>query len=64
MIFAKRLGYQGATKTFVAGPEWKQVTLPFASFGNLDGSDIMGFVWCAGPKPGAYELMLDNVRLQ
>jgi hypothetical protein len=64
MIFSKRLGYRPATQTFVAGPEWKQFTLTFASFGDLDGSDIMGIVWCAGPKTGTFAFQLDNVRLQ
>jgi imidazolonepropionase-like amidohydrolase len=64
MIFAQRLGYRPATQTFVAGPEWKQLTLPFASFGGLDGSDIMAIVWCAGPKTGTFEFELDNIRVQ
>jgi len=64
LVFSQRLGYRPAVQTFVAGPEWKQVTLPFASFGDLDGSDIMAIVWSAGPKTGAFEFQLDNIRLQ
>jgi hypothetical protein len=64
MLFATRLGYRPATQTFVAGPAWKQFTLPFASFGGLDGSDTMGIVWTAGPKTGPFAFELDNVRLQ
>ena len=64
MIFAQRLGYRPATQTFVAGPEWKQFTMTFASFGDLDGSDIMAFVWAAGPKTGGFALTLDDIRLQ
>jgi imidazolonepropionase-like amidohydrolase len=64
MIFSQRLGYRPATQTFVAGPEWKQFTLTFASFGDLDGSDIMAIVWSAGPKTGTFAFELDNVRLQ
>jgi hypothetical protein len=64
MIFATRLGFQPAAQTFIAGPEWKQFTMPIASFGGLDGSDLMAIVWAAGPKTGAYSLWLDNVRLQ
>jgi len=48
----------------VAGPEWKQFTMTFASFGDLDGSDIMAFVWAAGPKTGGFALTLDDIRLQ
>ena len=48
----------------MAGPGWKLFTLPFASFGGLDGSDTMGIVWTAGPKTGPFAFELDNVRLQ
>jgi len=64
MLFSKGLGYRPATQTFVAGTEWKEFTMPFASFGGLDGSDIMGIVWAAGPKAGAFAFTLDNVRLE
>ena len=63
MIFSAKLGYQPAIQTFVAGPEWKQVTLTLASFG-VDGSDIMALCWAAGPKTGKFVLGLDNIRLQ
>jgi imidazolonepropionase-like amidohydrolase len=63
MVFSAKLGYQPAIQTFVAGPEWKQVTLTLASFG-VDGSDIMAFVWAAGPKTGKFVLGLDSIRLQ
>jgi imidazolonepropionase-like amidohydrolase len=64
MVFTTRGGYRPAIQTFVAGPEWKQFTLPFASFGGIDGSDIMAFVWAASPKTGKFVLGLDNIRLQ
>jgi hypothetical protein len=64
MIFTQRLGYRPATQTFAAEPEWKQFTLAFAGFGDLDGSDIMAIVWSAGPKTGAFAFELDNVRMQ
>ena len=64
MLFSKRLGYRPATLSFLAGPEWKLFTMPFASFGGADGSDIMGIVWAAGPKAGAFVLELDNVRVE
>jgi imidazolonepropionase-like amidohydrolase len=64
MLFSKKLGYRPATQNFVAGPEWKQFTLPFAAFGDVDGSDIMAIAWTAGPKTGKFELELDSIRLQ
>ena len=64
MLFSKKLGFRPATQNFVAGPEWKQITLPFAAFGDVDGSDIMAIAWTAGPKTGKFELELDSIRLQ
>ena len=64
MIFSQRLGYRPATQTFVAGPDWKQFTLPFASFDGIDGSDITAIVWSGGPKTGGFEFELDNIRMQ
>jgi imidazolonepropionase-like amidohydrolase len=63
MVFDQKLGYRPATKSFVAGPEWKEFVLPFTSFG-VDGSGILGLAWTAGPKLGTFELRLDNVRLE
>jgi imidazolonepropionase-like amidohydrolase len=64
MLFSQRLGYRPATQNFVAGPEWKQFTMTFASFGDLDGSDIMAIVWAAGPKTGKFAFELDNIRIE
>jgi imidazolonepropionase-like amidohydrolase len=64
MIFATHLGYQPAIQSFVAGPEWKKFTIPLASFGGLDGSDIMAIVWAAGPAKGPFSLLLDNIRFE
>ena len=64
MMFTKKLGYRPAIQTFVAGLEWKQFTLTFAAFGDVDGIDIMAIAWAAGPKTGPFQLELDNIRLQ
>ncbi len=64
MVMSKHAGYMPDAKNFTAGPEWKQVTMTFKSIGDIDGSDIMGLIWAAGPKPGKFELYLDNIRLQ
>ena len=64
MLFSRRLGYRPATQTFVAGPDWKPFTMPFADFGGIDGSDIMGIAWTAGPKTGTFVLGLDSIRIE
>jgi imidazolonepropionase-like amidohydrolase len=63
MLFSKRLGYRPAVQTFVAGPDWKPVTLSFAAFGVADPNDIMGILWSAS-QPGAFTFDLDNIRLE
>lgn len=64
MPFTKKLGYRPATQTFAAGPEWKLITLPFSTFGDVDGSDIMAVAWTAGPKIGKFELEIDSIHLK
>jgi imidazolonepropionase-like amidohydrolase len=63
MVFARRLGYQPARREFVAGPEWREFIMPWTDFG-LDGGDVMGIAWTAGPKTGTFELRLDGVRVE
>jgi hypothetical protein len=38
--------------------------LSFATFGDVDGSDLMGIVWAAGPKTGTFALDLDEIRIE
>ena len=64
MVFSLRQGYRPAIQTFVAGPEWKQYHACRSPALETDGSDIMAFVWAAGPKTGKFTLALDNIRLQ
>lgn len=63
MLFATRLGYIPATRPFTAGPAWQEVVMPLAGFGT-DGSDVRGILFSAGPRPGPFRLMIDEVRLR
>jgi imidazolonepropionase-like amidohydrolase len=62
MLFATRLGQMPAIKSFTAGPDWAQVTVPFTEL-NLDGSDIMGIFVGGGPALGTFRFQIDEVRL-
>ena len=62
MVFAARLGMMPSQKPFVAGPEWKLYTFPLADFG-LDGSDITGIFWGAGPDLREFRFRIDEVLL-
>ncbi|HEX3557210.1 MAG TPA: CIA30 family protein [Thermoanaerobaculia bacterium] len=62
MLFATHLGRMPAQKTFTAGPDWQQVTVPFAELG-LDGTDVIGIFVGGGPALGTFRFQVDNVRL-
>ncbi|MBW8875583.1 MAG: CIA30 family protein [Acidobacteria bacterium] len=62
MLFATHLGRMPAQKTFTAGPDWQQVTVPFAELG-LDGTDIIGIFAGGGPALGTFRFQVDNVKL-
>jgi imidazolonepropionase-like amidohydrolase len=64
MIFAESKGYMPLTQTFVAGPEWAQVTLPLSGFGGIDGHDIMALIFAGGPRAGGFSFQIDNVRFK
>jgi hypothetical protein len=63
MVFAQANGYIPAMKTFIAGPEWKKVSLPLAEF-NTDGHDLVGILFGARAEPGHFTFLIDNVRLE
>ena len=63
MVYAQSNGYIPKMQTFVAGPDWKKVTMPFADF-NTDGHDLMGIFFGYATAPGHFTFMIDNVRLQ
>ncbi len=63
MIFTQNRGFSPITKTFVAGPDWKQVSFPLAAFDGIDGRDVLGFVFCAGTAPRLFDFSIDEMRL-
>ena len=64
MIFARHLGFMAATRTFIAGPQWTEVSLPLADFDGLDGRDIMGILWTGGPKAEKFAFTIDQIELR
>ena len=64
MVFATRLGNIPAAQPFTAGPEWREIVMPFASFSNIDGADLRGILFSAGPEQGAFRFLIDEVRLR
>ena len=64
LVFAARLGLMPATRPFAVGPEWKEYVMPLSSFSGIDGSDLRGVLFSAGPKPGAFRFTIDEVRFR
>jgi imidazolonepropionase-like amidohydrolase len=64
MIFTTGHGYQPITKEFTAGAEWTEQTFRLADFDRIDGSDLMAILFVAGPAPGSYSFLIDEVRFQ
>jgi imidazolonepropionase-like amidohydrolase len=63
MLFARSRGMTPLERTFEAGPEWREVSLAWSDFG-VDGSDVMGVVIAAGPRPGRFVFRIDEFRLR
>ena len=63
MVFARSKGTMPLIRTFVAGPEWREVRFAWSDFG-IDGHDVMGVVLAGGPQPGPFELRIDDFGLR
>jgi len=63
LVYSQGNGYIPARQNFVAGHDWKKVTMPLAAF-NTDGHDLMGIFFGAASAPGHFTLLIDNVRLE
>ncbi|MES2359108.1 MAG: CIA30 family protein [Gemmatimonadota bacterium] len=64
MLFAKSKGFMPLSVDFVAGPEWKEYAFPFTAFEGIDGHDVMGIAFTAGPTPGPFSLRIDEVSFK
>ncbi len=50
-------------KSFTAGPEWLEVTIPFAELKGIDPAAVTMLGFNAGPQPGDYRFEIADVRL-
>jgi imidazolonepropionase-like amidohydrolase len=64
MVFSQARGFIPATKTFLAGADWKRFRYEWRDFDSLDGSGTMGIFFGGGDAPGPFELQIDEVRLE
>ena len=63
MIFAASKGMMPMVATFVAGPEWREVVMPWSAFG-IDGRDVMAIIFAGGPEPGSFAFQVDEIALR
>ena len=62
MAFATHLGQIPVSAGFVAARDWAVVEMPFASLSaGLDGSDLTGVLFTAGPDEGEFRFEIDDV---
>jgi imidazolonepropionase-like amidohydrolase len=64
LVFAQSKGMFPLTRTFVAGPEWRDESFPWSAFNGIDGHDVMAVILCGGPQPGDFSFEVDDVRLE
>ena len=63
MVYSQSNGYIPKSQSFVAGPEWKKVSMPFSAF-QTDGHDVMGIFFGAASASGHFKFLIDNVHLE
>jgi imidazolonepropionase-like amidohydrolase len=63
MVRAGSKGSAPLTRSFIAGPDWQLVTIPFAVLG-IDGSDLQAISIAEVGLPGHFTLLVDDVRLE
>jgi hypothetical protein len=63
MLFVESKGYVPLSQNFVAGTEWTEHVFSFASYG-IDGKGLMAVIFAAGPAPGPFSILLDEVRFK
>jgi imidazolonepropionase-like amidohydrolase len=64
MLFTQSAGYMPAQKNFAAGPDWKEIVIPFSELGGTDGHDINGILFSASSLTGPFSFAIANVTLQ
>lgn len=50
-------------KSFTAGPEWREVTVPLSELKGIDPAAVTVLGFNAGPQPGDYRFEIVDVRL-
>jgi hypothetical protein len=63
IVFAQSKGMTPIMQDFTAGPEWREIVLPWSAFG-IDARDLMAVILAGGPKPGPFNFQFDDLRVR
>ena len=63
-VFCENLGQVPAEKPFEVGPEWAAYTFDLAAFNGCDAGGVQAVIFSAGPAPGAFTFLLDEVAFR
>jgi hypothetical protein len=63
MLFVRHLGFVPSIQTFVAGPQWTQVSMALSDFDGSDGRDVVAILWTGGPEPGRFDFAVDEIEV-
>ena len=62
MLFSAATGRLPVERSFVAGPEWTEITMSLADFARIDPATLQAVIFSGGPRPGPFAFQLDDVR--
>jgi hypothetical protein len=63
LVMAQSKGMMPVQQEFVAPAQWTEIVVPWSALG-IDGSDVTAIMFVGGPRPGTFELHVDDVRLR
>ncbi|MGH7470030.1 MAG: CIA30 family protein, partial [Longimicrobiales bacterium] len=63
MVFAQSKGMMPLEQTFVAGPVWREIVIPWSAYG-IHAHDLMAVIFAAGPKAGSFQFQVDNISIR
>jgi imidazolonepropionase-like amidohydrolase len=63
-FYTKDKGFIPISKKFKAESQWKQYTFSFKDFDGIDGHNLTGIGFTAGPTPGKFCFFIDEVNLK
>ena len=64
MVFAESKGFTPMSQSFTPTSQWQEFVIPFSAFGGSDGKDLMAMMFVGGPRAGAFEFFIDDVRFR